>query len=671
MRYGQAIRLRGAGIGQAIMKRLVALADRARTESRKVPAWATAWWGTYVPIALVALLGVTVTWHAFREVTSWERQRVQNAFYAAARDRVLVVRREIEYNLGVVLDVGSFIETSRRIERREFRRFVGPAVKRYGSIESLEWIPQVTGAERVAFEKAARRSFPRFQMNERGPGGDLVRAGARPVHFPVLYVQPYQLNKERLGLDLAADGATLADLLQTGHMGQMRVSPRVPLERGGGREFGFVARLPVYDQEDSDQEEDALIEIVEDRPLMLRGFAAGVFRIGVIVERALDNLSPSGIDLVLYDVSGEDRRQYLYHHGSRLRAAKPDSQPRDDGKARDGWEFVQAFSVMDRQWEAVGNSIAGQFQPDPWRGRAVLAGGWSFTALLTIYLSTLVGRAAKVRRLVAKRTAQLLEANEALNTEIGERMNAEKELQALNETLEHRVAERTAESERHVKELEQFAYVTSHDLKAPLRGIANLAAWLEEDLQGKLTDDTREQLQLLRDRVQRMNALIEGLLKYSRIGRTGVSLETVDVAELLAEVIDSLSPPPGFVVDVAPDMPTLHTDRLQLSQVFSNLIGNAIKHCRGEEGHVWVTAGETREGGYEFTVADNGPGIAPEYHGKVFQMFQTLQTTDFGSNTGIGLALVRKIVQEHGGSITLDSAEGRGARFRFTWPKDG
>ena len=244
MRYGQAIRLRWAGVGQAIMKRLVALAERARTESRKVPARATAWWGAYVPIALVALLGVTVTWHAFLEVTGWERQRVQNAFYAAARDRVLVVRREIEYNLGVVLDVGTFIEASRRIERREFRRFVGPAVKRYGSIESLEWIPQVTGAERVAFEKAARRSFPRFQMNERGPDGDLVRAEPRPVHFPVLYVQPYQLNKERLGLDLAADAATLADLLQTGHMGQMRVSPRIPLEPGGGGEFGFVARLP-------------------------------------------------------------------------------------------------------------------------------------------------------------------------------------------------------------------------------------------------------------------------------------------------------------------------------------------------------------------------------------------------------------------------------------------
>ena len=151
-----------------------------------------------------------------------------------------------------------------------------------------------------------------------------------------------------------------------------------------------------------------------------------------------------------------------------------------------------------------------------------------------------------------------------LNNEINERLNAEKELQSLNETLEQRVAIRTAEAEQHVKELEQFAYVTSHDLKAPLRGIANLATWLEEDLQEKLTTATREQLGLLRDRVQRMNALIEGLLEYSRIGKTAQSMVSVDTGKLLDEIIDSLSPPDGFTIDVAADMPTLHTDRLQL-----------------------------------------------------------------------------------------------------------
>jgi signal transduction histidine kinase len=415
------------------------------------------------------------------------------------------------------------------------------------------------------------------------------------------------------------------------------------------------------------EEEEATPDTLEVRQLQLRGFAAGIFRIGDIVESALRNLSPSGIDMVVHDVSGKDVRDYLYRHSSRIRTV--DTHPHDHGAPGEHMAFTQTIAVTDRQWEVLCTAVPGHFQPDPWSGWAILAGGLPFTALLTIYLSTLTGRAAKINRLVTRRTTQLVEVNDELINEINERLNAEKKLQRLNETLEERVAIRTAEAERHVKELEQFAYVTSHDLKAPLRGIANLATWLEEDLSEKLTEATREQLGLLRDRVLRMNALIEGLLEYSRIGKTAQTMASVDTGELLAEITDSLSPPEGFTVDVAANMPTLHTDRLHLSQVFSNLIGNSIKYSRDKQGHAWVTAQERGEY-YEFTVTDDGPGIAPEYHDKVFKMFQTLAVNDYGSNTGIGLALVRKIVEEHGGSISLESEEGSGATFRFSWPKN-
>jgi signal transduction histidine kinase len=628
----------------------------------------------YVPIALVTLLGVLVTWHAFNTVTDWERQRVQQAFRAAAIDRVLMVQREIEQNLGVVQDIGSFFDASKWVGRREFRKFVGPALKRHSSIAALQWIPRITGEERASFEEEARRSFPRFSINETSQAGDLVSAEQRPVHFPVLYVQPYPLNKELLGLDLASDPVILDALQQTRDAGQVRVSSRIPLQQEGRNEYGFVARQPVYNRVDTDEteaegeEEDVALDTLEKQQLQLRGFAAGIFRIGAIVESALQNLSPSGIDVIIYDVSGEDERHYLYRHSSRKRSADTGQRNPGDGESRENREFIQTISITDRRWEVLCTPIPGYFQPDPWSGWVILAGGLSFTALLTIYLSTLVGRTAKVKYLVTRRTMQLAELNEELINEINERLNAEKQLQRLNETLEQRVAIRTAEVERNVKELEQFAYVTSHDLKAPLRGIANLAAWLEEDLRGKLTDTTREQLGLLRDRVWRMNALIEGLLEYSRIGRTAHSMASVDTGELLTEVIDSLSPPDGFIIDVAANMPTLYTDRLHLYQVFSNLIGNSIKHGKGEQGHVGVTVHDQGEY-YEFTVTDDGPGIAPEYHDKVFMVFQTLAVNDYGSNTGIGLALVKKIVQEHGGSITLESEKGNGATFRFSWPR--
>ena len=269
---------------------------------------------------------------------------------------------------------------------------------------------------------------------------------------------------------------------------------------------------------------------------------------------------------------------------------------------------------------------------------------------------------------VQERTAELVRTNRELSREVDERRRAERELQELNETLEKRVAQRTAEAKRRAEELEQFAYVTSHDLKAPLRGIANLADWLQEDLKGNLSTEADEQFALLQDRVRRLQVLIEGLLEYSRVGRVHGAAVTVSTEPLLREVIDMLSLPEDAVVNIAPEMPVLTTDELRLSQVFSNLIGNAVKHHTGGQINIWVSVREA-EKFYEFSVADNGPGIAPQYREKVFKMFQTLTPRDLGDDSGIGLALVKKIVEEQGGSVTLEAEEGKGSIFRFTWSK--
>jgi light-regulated signal transduction histidine kinase (bacteriophytochrome) len=297
----------------------------------------------------------------------------------------------------------------------------------------------------------------------------------------------------------------------------------------------------------------------------------------------------------------------------------------------------------------------------------MFAGGLAFTALLSVYVATLIGRARQVRREVDVRTSQLWETVQALNREVTERKSAERELQTLNETLEDHIASRTAEADRRAQYLEQFAYVTSHDLKAPLRAVSNLAGWIEEDLADKLDDSSREQLALLRDRVSRMHNLIEGLLEYSRVGKTSDPVNPVDTRELIIETIDSLSPPKGFKIKIQGEMPTLYADRLQLGQVFANLISNSLKHHGGEKGKIRIGC-ENRRKFYEFSLCDNGQGIAPEYHDKVFMMFQTLASRDTENSTGIGLALVKKIVEEHGGKVRLESALGEGVCVYFTWP---
>ena len=235
-------------------------------------------------------------------------------------------------------------------------------------------------------------------------------------------------------------------------------------------------------------------------------------------------------------------------------------------------------------------------------------------------------------------------------------------------TLSSVLTKTNAALEKRNQELDQFAYIVSHDLKAPLRAIANLSQWMEEDLQEQLTGDAKYQMKLLRGRVHRMEALIEGILAYSRIGRVKTRKEVVDITILLETVIDSLAPPPTFTIMVEPGMPILTTERLPLEQVFTNLISNAIKHHTRPNGRVQISVVDLGDF-YEFAVKDDGPGIDPQYHEKVFVIFQTLVARDQVENTGIGLSLVKKIVEDKGGIVYLESQLGEGATFRFTWPK--
>lgn len=269
--------------------------------------------------------------------------------------------------------------------------------------------------------------------------------------------------------------------------------------------------------------------------------------------------------------------------------------------------------------------------------------------------------------------------------DITQRKQAEAEVYKLNAELEDRVARRTAQMEQlnqmlaqtatlleeRNRELDQFAHIASHDLKAPLRSISNLAEWIEDDLQGQLPPENQQQLELLRKRVLRMEDLITGLLDYSRVGRTYAAIESVAISSLLEEILDSLDPPAGFAIAIAP-MPTLPARALLLRQVFANLIGNAIKHHDRPDGRITITASDQVDY-YEFAVADDGPGIATDYHDRIFVIFQTLTARDSKENTGVGLSIVKKIVETEGGQIWVDSKVGQGTTFRFTWlkqPKD-
>jgi len=319
--------------------------------------------------------------------------------------------------------------------------------------------------------------------------------------------------------------------------------------------------------------------------------------------------------------------------------------------------WVNLLHPEDREWVVAFYRETSQDCTDEVEYRCVTAAGQIVWLRDRIYV--VPGAAGQVQKL------------RGLMLDITQRQQAEAALQARTEELTRLnliLTQTAADLEKRNRELDQFAYVTSHDLKAPLRAIANLSEWIEEDLSGKLTEETQHQMNLLRGRVHRMTALIDGLLQYSRIGRVQSDMEMVDTETLLAEIIDSLAPPPEFTVEVAAGMPTFRTERLPLQQVFSNLLSNALKHHHRREGRVQISSQDQGDD-YEFAIADDGPGIDPQFHEKVFGIFQTLEARDKTENTGIGLSLVKKLVESKGGSIHLESQPGQGTTFRFTWPK--
>jgi signal transduction histidine kinase len=223
--------------------------------------------------------------------------------------------------------------------------------------------------------------------------------------------------------------------------------------------------------------------------------------------------------------------------------------------------------------------------------------------------------------------------------------------------------------ERSNRDLDQFAYVTSHDLKAPLRGIANLAGWIHEDLaDGELPPETRRHLELLQDRVCRMEALIEAILQYARAGRVSTEPERVDCGELLRETIDLLSPSGKTDLRFADDLPTVFTYRMIFQQALINLLANAIKFADVDNPRIditWADAGDF----VELMVADNGAGIDSAHHSKIFKIFQTLGSEQEQEGTGIGLAVVKKTAEAVGGSVRVISSVGEGATFILRWPK--
>lgn len=235
--------------------------------------------------------------------------------------------------------------------------------------------------------------------------------------------------------------------------------------------------------------------------------------------------------------------------------------------------------------------------------------------------------------------------------------------------FELELEEKQKELMRSNQDLEQFAYVASHDLKAPLRAIDVLVQWLRDDLESYEDSEVQENLNLLCQRSRRLSHLLDDLLAYSRLGHQVGDVVEVDSSEMVRDLVELMGLPEGISVEIDGTLPVFDTYAVPLEQVLRNLIGNAVKHHPGPQGRTSVSC-EVIDDFFVFAVADDGEGIAPEHAGRVFKMFQTLKPRDEVEGSGMGLAIVSRIVEWQGGRVWFeDQPDGPGTVFRFQWQR--
>ncbi|MBC8412936.1 MAG: PAS domain S-box protein [Nitrospira sp.] len=218
-------------------------------------------------------------------------------------------------------------------------------------------------------------------------------------------------------------------------------------------------------------------------------------------------------------------------------------------------------------------------------------------------------------------------------------------------------------------ELNDFAYIIAHDLKEPLRAINSLTNWIVTDLEDHISAEGKENINLLTSRVKRMNDLVEGILQYSRAGKITGTITETDIKTLVAEVTDLLSPPKNMQISITGNLPVIQCEHSSIMQIFQNLIGNALKYMDKTTGLIQVSA-KDEDTHWEFCISDNGPGIKEEDQTRVFQMFRVLQPRDKVEATGVGLAIVKKIVKMYDGNVWVESEPGNGSSFYFTISKN-
>ncbi len=584
------------------------------TPSRRWLGMPPSAWAILVPLVILALTAM------YYSISRADREREAQVRFDL---RVAEIENAISDRMDAYTEVlrgglGLF-NASETVTRAEWRAYINALDidNVLPGIQGIGFAEFVRPEDKANYEQSIRdEGFPDFRIR---PEGD------RPLYSSITFLEPFdERNRQAFGFDMYQQETRRAAMDLARNSGEVAISGRVVLvqEITEDVQAGFLMYLPFFlDGRDPESVDACRREIA--------GYVYSPFRMGNLMSGILGVGLPD-VRLEVFDgrMSSPDTLMY-------------DSRQRDDEPWEPALTAVREINVGQRVWtlricslrpfEAVSSRDAEYL---------IIASGIIVSLLLFFIL-----RAFATTR---------------------------ERAQALAESMTRQLQENARELERSNAELELFAYVASHDLKAPLRGIDHLANWIESDLGDSLQGEPKSNMALLRDRVKRLEKLLDDLLGYSRAGRIEAPFEDVDLETTSTEWFKALNADGRFNLHQDIRLKTMRVRPVALEQVLTNLYSNSMKHHGSDEGNIYIRAFETDDS-YEIHYEDDGPGIPTNQRERAFQMFQTLQPRDKVEGSGMGMAIIKKIIERDGGSVTCEDRPGgeRGVYFRMICKKAG
>ena len=626
--------------------------------------------------AIVVIAGIIATLVLGQQYERLARERDEERFAALVDQRAAAVAQRMEDYIALLRGTTALMASRPlgEVSLPEFRRYVARL-----RIDELYPGVQGIGFARAVAPDGVDNLVARMRLYE--PDFQIWPEGERDLYSAIIFLEPQdERNRAAIGFDMFSEEVRRDAMERARDRGNRATTSRVELVQeieANDLQPGFLIYLPVY-------RGGSVPETVEERREQFIGWIYSPFRAGDLFDRSFElRERPPEITFAVFDGESTDEADLLY------RAARTDAA--DPAIALKTERVIQ---IGDHPW-TLQIETTPAFALDSARALYPWLLGTGFFATLLLGLATL--SQARATEMAEEANTALEEINETLEQRVEKRTaqleRARTKLAGLIANLEHAVAARTADLTEANEEIQRFAYIVSHDLRAPLVNVMGFTAELDtvrkevdafiarvaEKAPELVTDDARmaietdlpEALDFIRSSTQRMDRLIAAILKLSREGRRVLTPEPIVMREVIAQLESNIThqlEEEGAEI-IIEDMPDLVSDRVALEQIFGNLIENAVKYLDSTRpGRITVRGRVEADHMLHYEVEDNGRGIDPRDHQRVFDLFRRAGTQD-KSGEGIGLAHVRALVRRLGGSIHIESEPGKGSTFIVTLPK--